>query len=162
MALSIPPPPTYAQLVLPGAGGKLEDATFNPIWLSWFIELVAVVTQTSGGGGISHDLLVGLQGGTTNQFYHLSFFYYTRVIGNFTTAPSSISVGSSPFNYQNASSTYDESVIVKGGTVSKIEFSRDNSTFYDVGVTAGMFTLNPADSLKVSYSVAPTMTSIPR
>lgn len=163
MAINIPPPPTYAQLViLPEGKEKIEDATFNPIWLSWFVELVGIVTQTSSGGNLQHNLLNGLQGGTTNQFYHLSFFNYTRALGSWTVAPSNIIVGASPFNLQNGSPTYDVDIIVQGGTVSKIEYSRDNITFYTLGPTSGMFRLSPADHLRVTWSVSPTMTLVPR
>jgi hypothetical protein len=162
VAITIPPPPTYAQLVIPGPSGKLEDATFNPIWLSWFIELVGVVTQTTGGGGINHNLLTGIQGGAVNQFFHLSLAAYTRTLGNYTALPSVITVTASPFSYQNTSAFYDEDVIVQVGTVSSIQFTRDNVTFNDVGVIAGMFRLSPGDRLKITYSSAPTMILIPR
>ena len=75
--------------------------------------------------------------------------------------PSTITVTGSPFSYQNTT-TFRADVIVQGGTVSKVEFSRDGSTWYDVGVTAGMFGLSPSDRLRVTYTGAPTMTLIPR
>ena len=75
--------------------------------------------------------------------------------------PSTITVTGSPFSYQNTT-TFPADVIVQGGTVSKVEFSRDGSTWYDVGVVAGMLGLSPSDRLRVTYTVAPTMTLIPR
>lgn len=71
---------------------------------------------------------------------------------------SSITVTASPFSF--TASQVGE-VIVKGGTVSKVEFSRDGSTFIDTGVTAGMFPLKNQDMLRVTYSAAPTMTFVP-
>lgn len=71
-----------------------------------------------------------------------------------TIAPSG-----SPFNYQNLDG-YQETVTVKGGTVTKIEISRDGSTYIDTGVTAGAFVLDNAGFLKVTYSSAPTMNAI--
>jgi len=72
----------------------------------------------------------------------------------------SITVGTSPYVYTAASTGQ---VIVQGGTVSKIEFSRDaGTTFLDTGVTQGMFLLNAQDQLKVTYSVKPTMTWVPK
>lgn len=53
------------------------------------------------------------------------------------------------------------SMIVSGGTVTLIEFSRDGTTYYDVGVTAGMFALNASDRLRVTYAVTPDMTFVP-
>ena len=78
-----------------------------------------------------------------------------------TILPSSITVGASPYTYQNTN-TYPADVIVNGGTVSAIAFSRDNATFYTVGLTSGIFALSQYDFLRVTYTVAPTMTLVPR
>jgi hypothetical protein len=67
-------------------------------------------------------------------------------------------VGPSPFIY---TALKRGSMIVNGGTVSLIEFSRDGVTFFDVGATAGMFALNASDQLRVTYTVPPTMTFVP-
>jgi hypothetical protein len=64
----------------------------------------------------------------------------------------------SPFTYTNGSGL-TESVIVSGGTVSQIVFNRGGPiTTLPV---AGMFTLQPQDSLVISYSVAPTIVRVP-
>ncbi len=52
-------------------------------------------------------------------------------------------------------------LIVQGGTVSLVEFSRDGVTQYDTAQTQGMFPLNAADQLTITYAVAPTLTFIP-
>jgi len=75
--------------------------------------------------------------------------------------PAGITVGASPYTYQNTN-TYPADVIVSGGTVSAIAFSRDNATFYTVGLTSGIFALSQYDFLRVTYTVAPTMTLVPR
>lgn len=63
------PPPTYAEVVL------VDEVTgkpgFNPIWLNWFLTLAQVLSGGSGAA-IAHDLLSGLQGGTSGEFYHLT------------------------------------------------------------------------------------------
>lgn len=65
------PPPTYALPIL--VDEKTGQATFNPIWLKWFIDLTGVINSAGGGSGtFTHNDLAGLQGGTANQFYHLS------------------------------------------------------------------------------------------
>ena len=66
--------------------------------------------------------------------------------------------GATPDTY---SATRRGSMIVSGGSVSLIEFSRDGTTFYDVGATAGMFALNASDQLRVTYTVTPDMTYVP-
>lgn len=92
------------------------------------------------------------------EFYRFLANLFNAAGGGGVTA--SITVGSSPFTYTAAQTGQ---VIVKGGTVSKIEFSRDGgTTFFDIGVTAGMFLLNAQDQLKVTYSGAPTMTFVPK
>lgn len=57
---------------------------------------------------------------------------------------------------------YPISVVVSGGTVSAITFSRDNATYYTVGSTSGMILLSPGDYIKIVYTVVPTMVGIPR
>lgn len=69
-----------------------------------------------------------------------------------------VTLTGSPFTY---TAPRRGSLIVSGGTVSQIRFSRDGTTFYNVGATAGMFALSAADRLEVTYSVAPTLTFVP-
>ena len=79
---------------------------------------------------------------------------------NSGTAPSAITVTASAFVFQNTSSK-GMTVLVSGGTVTTIEFSRDGAAFFLVGLLAGQFILSPNDRLRVTYAIAPTMTSIP-
>jgi len=83
---------------------------------------------------------------------------YTRT--NAAT-PNALTVGSSPYEYQNPGPN-PVAVIVQGGDPSLLEFSRDGNTYYDLGVTAGMVYLAPSDRVRVTYgSNAPTMTVVP-
>ena len=75
--------------------------------------------------------------------------------------PSGVTPGASPYTYQNTSGRSGD-MIVSDGVVSAIAFSRDNATFYGVGVVSGVFPLSAYDFLRVTYTVAPTMTFIPR
>jgi hypothetical protein len=87
-----------------------------------------------------------------------------RTGGSGPPAPGSrtaISPGASPYTYLNADNI-EEDVLVYGGTVSAIDYSHDNSTFNVLGLTAGVFRLGPGNSLKVTYSVAPTMFKLTR
>ncbi len=68
-----------------------------------------------------------------------------------------IVVTASPFSYQ---ATLRGSVIISGGTVSQIAFSR-SGVFYVTGQTAGMFAVNLGDIIKVTYSGKPTMVFVP-
>ena len=89
--------------------------------------------------------------------------WFKKVASRFASnqSPVGVTVGASPFVLQNTTQ-WDEDIIVQGGTVSKVEYSRDGTTYYDVGVVAGMFRLSPSDFLRVTYTVAPTMTTIIR
>lgn len=48
--------------------------SFSPIWLDWFLQIQALLTAVGAGGGsgIDHNLLSNLQGGTTDQYYHMT------------------------------------------------------------------------------------------
>jgi len=72
---------------------------------------------------------------------------------------SSIAVSASPFNYV---APVGGTVIVNGGTVSLIKLSRDGTTFFTTGVTAGVFPVSQGDTLQVTYLAAPTITFLPR
>ena len=76
--------------------------------------------------------------------------------------PSAITVTTSPFLYQYTGAG-QASVLVNGGTVSLVEFSRDGTTFFTVGAaTNGMYALSAKDYLRVTYTVAPTMNLVSR
>lgn len=76
--------------------------------------------------------------------------------------PSSIAVGASPFIYQFTGAG-QASVILSGGTVSLVEFSRDGVTWYTVGTaTDAMLAVSQGDYLRVTYGAAPTMTLVLR
>jgi hypothetical protein len=87
------------------------------------------------------------------------YFFWNALWKGLPPGPAmGLTVGASPYTY---SPTVKGSVIVSGGTVSQIRFSRDGTTFYTVGATAGMFTLSAADRLEVTYTVVPTLTFVP-
>jgi len=66
----IQPPPTYAEVMLKGTNG---EAFFNPIWLDWFLTLAAVISASGGSSGtLQHNSLSGLQGGSANEYYHVT------------------------------------------------------------------------------------------
>lgn len=69
-----------------------------------------------------------------------------------------ITLSGSPFTY---SAKMKGNLIVNGGSVSLIEFSRTKGTYYTTGQTAGMFNLAANDLLRVTYSSPPTVTFVP-
>ena len=80
---------------------------------------------------------------------------------NYQTPPTSIVVGASPFLYTNITGN-NVDVMISGGGISALAFSRDGTTFYDTGSYYGMFSLSPSDMLRVTYISAPVMTLIQR
>lgn len=63
-------PPTFANPIVIDAAGNPQ---FNPIWLRWFLDIAAFISSSGGAGGSAlHNILTDLQGGTANQYYHLT------------------------------------------------------------------------------------------
>jgi hypothetical protein len=83
-----------------------------------------------------------------------------------TKARTGITVGASPFQYENTSQ-FPQLVNISGGTISQILWGNGGDVFELFGATTkgqnnGQFLLMPGDFLKVSYSAAPAMNYIPR
>src|SRR5262249_11300732 len=67
-----------------------------------------------------------------------------------------IALGPSPFVYQ---ALYAGTVVISGGTVSAVEWSRDGSTYYAV---TGAVPVSRLDRVRVTYSAVPNMEFFPR
>jgi hypothetical protein len=50
---------------------------------------------------------------------------------------------------------------IGGGTVSLIEFSRNGTNWYDTGIVKGFVQMDRADSIRITYTVLPTLTFFP-
>src|ERR1700747_597948 len=79
--------------------------------------------------------------------------------GTPTANLSGVTLGSSPFTY---AAPAGGTLIVNGGTVSQVKYSRDAANFYVTGQTQGMFPISQGDQLVISYSVPPTLVFAPR
>ena len=81
--------------------------------------------------------------------------------GNSFAIPSTM-LNASPYTFTNGWQT-PITVNVAGGTVSDISYSRDGGTTLVTLATATVFTVTvqPGDSLRITYAVAPTVTFIP-
>ena len=66
------PPPTWADVIL--VDETTKSSKFNPVWLKWLLDIVEVLNSSGAGGGgaVAHNSTSGLQGGTTNEFYHMT------------------------------------------------------------------------------------------
>ena len=73
------------------------------------------------------------------------------------TAPTAMVLGASPYTYTNPSG-YDQDILISGGTVSAIQIGR-GGVFY---TASSPVRLSPGDSVRISYTVLPSATIIPR
>lgn len=97
-----------------------------------------------------------IQGGKTAAPWY--FFWQGLFKGLAPAAVIPTTPAASPYTYTAAVKGF---MLITAGTVSLVEFSRDGTTFYGYGSTSGQFTLNAADRLRMTYTVAPTMTFVP-
>jgi hypothetical protein len=90
------------------------------------------------------------------------FLNLSTSVGTGTVIQPSILVPTaSPFEYTNNNS-YPVDIMISGGGVVKLEFTRNGVEYYDTGSYYGMFMLSPGDQLRILYYTVPNMTLIPR
>ena len=71
-------------------------------------------------------------------------------------AAASVTVGASPYSY---TPTDDGLVVVAGGTVSALDYGR-NGAFTGLGLLAGLVPVKSGDTLRITYTIAPTVSFI--
>lgn len=137
-------------------------------WYRFFLNLFQLT-----GGGSSDITLQDLQlapptGENTLEIEALRNEFGTQpptipfgAAQGYANQPTTITLTGSPFTYINQTG-YTVDVIVSGGGVSLLEFSRNGVTFFSTGSFYGMFTLSPYDRLRVTYQTPPQMTLVPR
>ena len=69
--------------------------------------------------------------------------------------PTDITVGASPFTFTNPETWPIE--VYSNGTITLLELQLGNAAFKGVSLLLTTFKLNPGDSVRVTYVVAPTM-----
>lgn len=85
--------------------------------------------------------------------------YLQAIDGGQPPAPETIITPSgSPFTFTAPRGGF---VIVQGGTVGSVQFSRTPNVFYFTGEISGVFPVGQLDQLKITYSVVPNMTFVP-
>lgn len=153
---NFPVPPTYANPITKDEQGR---EVFNPIWLKWFQDVAQIFSAagTGAGGLIDHNSLGSLQGGGAGQYYHLTSAQLTTLLSGPTQAVVTGAAGASPFVYQNVSG-FTQLIVLTGGVVTDVAFSRDNITFYSAGATPTAFPLGRGDYLQITHAGAPTIT----
>lgn len=88
------------------------------------------------------------------------FFYnlYLAVTEGLPQEEEVVTIGASPAIY---TAVIRGQAHIGGGTVSSIEFSRDAVNWFDTGLTEGFVQMDRTDHLRVTYTVAPTVTFFP-
>lgn len=158
MATNYPVPPTFADPIIEDRATK--KPIFNPIWLEWFSALAKLLGNSGAvGGSISHEALGNLLGGDGTGHYHLTTTAYNAVTGAPTALVTTPAVGVSPATLTN-STGYRVLVVITGGTLTDVSFTRDNATFYSAG-TSRVLMLSLTDSVRITYAAAPTVAFIP-
>jgi hypothetical protein len=94
-----------------------------------------------------------IQSGNTSSAWYR--FMQAMHLGIAPNQEVGITVKASPFTYIAPQGGF---VIVNGGTVSKIQFTRTGT--YTTGQTAGLFPVSLGDQIIVTYSGTPTMTFV--
>lgn len=106
-------------------------------------------------------------GSVSRQWYYFLIGIFNRTGGSSgaktlqpsVALPSAITPSASPFVYTAPSIGY---VMVSGGGISKLEFSRDTVNWFPTGGFYGEFWLNAGDNLRVTYpDTAPSMVFTP-
>lgn len=82
-----------------------------------------------------------------------------QAMGTNQTVPATITVTASPFVF---STPAQGTLLVSGGPVTLIEYSKDQKTWYPTGVTQGQIQMVPNDSVRITYMNKPTLTFFPR
>lgn len=94
----------------------------------------------------------------SRDWYVLLYKIYNAVTQGLPQPEVALTVGASPFSYQ---AIIRGQVLITGGTVSAIEFSRNGTTFYNTGQTSGTFQMDMNDIIRVTHTGAPSMVFFP-
>lgn len=154
---TIPPPPTFKPPI--GENEATGKPYFEPAWLQWFLDIAQILSNAGGSAGISHEALGDLYGGLTENHWHLTQAEQVRLTSGYDNTPTTQVAGGSPWTYQNVSG-FTCSALIVGGTLTGVEYSRDNATFYALGATRAV-ALGLNDYLRITHAGAPTLVLFP-
>lgn len=141
---------TNLQVNFPGMNVPVEVGGTNPFQSAWYYLLQKLVNRTGGLSGVDAAALKSEADDTA------ALAAMSQPIRG-TSRPPLISVtpGASPFSYP---APFSGDVVIDGGTVSAIAFSRDGTHF--ITYPTGVVPVAEGDIVKVTYSAAPTMTMV--
>jgi len=96
-------------------------------------------------------------GDNTSKVWY--FFFKALHDGQPTGAEFAVTLTGSPFSFLAPSKGF---VIVQGGTVTIIQFSRNGTTNYNVGITQGIVPVSANDRVLIYYTATPNFTFVPQ
>jgi len=156
---------TYVTAVRPILrGARTQVVTIDAGTTGATVEDITVSSFAAGGyfSGLGSAL-------TKRNIYNVNTSAYdTGALTGRNPTPAYVvqTVGASPYTYTNPAIGWPTQVIVRGGTISQIEFLR-NAVLTTIGggglgaPTAGIYQLLPGDAIKINYSVLPEVITIP-
>jgi hypothetical protein len=97
-----------------------------------------------------------VKGNISKAWY--GFFSGLRT-GQSFALPSMVVASGSPFSYKASAGG---TLIIQGGSVSMVSFTRDGVSNFNTGQTQGMFPVSQGDTLIITYSGTPNLTFVPR
>jgi hypothetical protein len=83
---------------------------------------------------------------------------YTAVTDGLPQPEEEVTIDASPAVY---TAVIRGQAHIGGGNVSSVEFSRNGTDWYDTGLVDGFVEMDKADSLRITYTVLPTVTFFP-
>src|SRR5271168_158761 len=101
----------------------------------------------------TYDTPLTVKGSIHTAWYR---FFQNVYKGAPPSSETAVALSASPFAYQAPSGGF---VIVRGGTVSAIQFTRSATTL--TGQTQGVFPMSQGDTLTITYSGVPSLTWVP-
>jgi len=142
------------------SGGYFERLEIAPGAQGATVEDVAVNNWATGKGGFFNSG-TGTRWANVYDLDAAAYLFKTK-------ARAGIAVGASPFAYTN-NEGIPMKILVIGGTVTQVMFTRQGDSWIEENPSAsgggtgtvGTYLLMPGDVITISYSVAPTMNSIP-
>lgn len=137
----LPPPPNVALIS--------DDAVRDSNWRQWLFQLFNRLSQS---GQLNHNALLNLQGGTTNEYYHLTATQYSN-ISSFASLNNNRVLVTNP----TSSVTTDQELTYISATSTLASVNASVSTL-GIGLNRGLTLRNQTNSTGASTA---TMTNSP-
>lgn len=106
-----------------------------------------------------NNALVDDRGVIASNWWRFLLNVSNQAMGVNQTPPGTVTPTASPFIFTTPA---QGTLLVSGGPVTLIEYSKDGTTWYPMGVTNGPLHLVPNDRVRITYSNAPAVTFFPQ